>query len=83
MAYNTRPIKTDLNLKPIPQVYNPTTDEYEALQGSAAGGNRVQVYDSTGAPVAVATDAKLEQARALLATLAGIDFATEDGLTTL
>ena len=33
MAYNTKPIKNDVDGKPIPQYYNPVTDLYEALQG--------------------------------------------------
>lgn len=77
MAYNTRRIKKDLDEKPIPQVYNPVADEYEPLQGSAAGGNRVQLYDGDGNPVGVATDAKLEAARVLLASLDDKDYATQ------
>jgi len=80
MAYNTRRIKKDLDEKPIPQVYNPVADEYEPLQGSAAGGNRVQLYDGDGNPVGVATDAKLEAARVLLASLDDKDFATQTTL---
>mgnify|MGYP000995708587 CR=1 FL=1 len=80
MAYNTRAIKTDLNQKPIPQVYNPVTDEYEPLQGSAASGNRVQLYDGDGNPVGAATDAKLEAARLLLASLDNKDYATQTTL---
>ena len=77
MAYNTRRIKKDLDEKPIPQVYNPVADEYEPLQGSAAGGNRVQLYDGDGNPVGAATDAKLEAARVLLASLDDKDYATQ------
>lgn len=80
MAYNTRRIKKDLDEKPIPQVYNPVADEYEPLQGSAAGGNRVQLYDGDGNPVGVATDAKLEAARVLLASLDDKDYATQTTL---
>ncbi len=53
MAHNTKAIATDINQKPIPQYYNPTTDEYEVLQGKA-GANRVLVYDVNGNPVDLA-----------------------------
>ncbi|MFK7695411.1 hypothetical protein ACI5FR_21615, partial [Paenibacillus sp. HJGM_3] len=34
MSYNTKAIITDVNNKPVPQYYNPATDNYEAAQGS-------------------------------------------------
>jgi hypothetical protein len=33
MAYNTKPIITDVDRKPVPQYYNPKTDSYEVIQG--------------------------------------------------
>lgn len=50
MAYNTVPIKKDVDNKPIPQYYNPLVDQYEALQGRN-GANRVELYDADGNPV--------------------------------
>jgi hypothetical protein len=57
MAYNTKAIKTDVNAKPIPQYYNPVTDEYEVLQG-ADGAARQVLYDSQGNPLSI-VDSKL------------------------
>lgn len=34
MAYNTEAIKNDVNNKPIPQYFNPETNQYEPLEGS-------------------------------------------------
>jgi len=53
MAYNTVVIKKDADNKPIPQYYNPTIDEYEALQGRN-GAQWVELYDANGNPVDLA-----------------------------
>ncbi len=50
MAYNTKAIKTDVDKKPIPQYYNPVTDEYDVLQG-AAGAARHILYGADGNPI--------------------------------
>lgn len=50
MAYNTKAIKVDVNQKPIPQIYNPVTDEYEVLQG-ANGAARHTLYGPDGQPI--------------------------------
>lgn len=47
MAYNTKPIVTDKDGKPVSQYFNPSTDQYEPVMG-AGGGNRVIVYKSDG-----------------------------------
>lgn len=47
MAYNTKSIVKDVNQKPAPQLYNPTTDAYEVVQGEN-GATRVMVYDTAG-----------------------------------
>jgi len=52
MAYNTKAIKTDLNAKPIPQLYNPVTDEYEVLQGTGGAARQV-LYGPDGQPVSI------------------------------
>jgi hypothetical protein len=54
MAYNTKAIVKDVNGKPIPQYYNPETDQYEVLQGHD-GANRVELYDAAGNPVDIKT----------------------------
>jgi len=75
MAHNTRPLKRAQD-GVAPQYYNPTTDEYEALHGTA-GANHVVIYGPDGQPASLATEAKLEAVRALLALLEGKDFATD------
>jgi len=47
MAYNTVPIKKDVDGKPIPQYYNAISNQYEDLQG-ANGANKVMVFDING-----------------------------------
>ena len=81
MAHNTRPLKRAQD-GVAPQYYNPTTDEYEALHGTA-GANHVVIYGPDGQPAALATEAKLEAVRALLALLEGKDFASETTLAAM
>ena len=81
MAHNTRPLKRAQD-GVAPQYYNPTTDEYEALHGTA-GANHVVIYGPDGQPAALATEAKLEAARALLESLDGKDFASETTLAAM
>lgn len=47
MAYNTKPIVTDKDGNPISQYYNPTTDQYEPVEG-ANGANKVVLYNADG-----------------------------------
>ena len=47
MAYNTKPIVTDVNGNPISQYYNPDTDSYEPVEGQA-GANKVVLYNADG-----------------------------------
>ena len=89
MAYNTKAIKTDLNARPIPQLYNPVTDEYEVLQGTGGAARQV-LYGPDGQPIsttegklavrAAELEEKLEAVRVLLNTLTGEDFATQTTL---
>jgi Arc/MetJ family transcription regulator len=89
MAYNTKAMKTDVNAKPIPQYYNPVTDEYEVVQGTGGAARQV-LYAPDGQPISVADnklavraeelEEKLEAVRVLLNTLAGEDFATQTTL---
>ena len=65
MAYNTKAIKTDVNTKPIPQYYNPATDEYEALQGENGAARHV-LYGSDGNPIS--TDFATQTSTHLLTT---------------
>ena len=85
MAYNSKAIKTDVNAKPIPQYYNPVTDEYEVLQGTDGAarqvlygpdGNPISVVDNKLAVRAEELETKIEAVRVLLNSLAGEDFAT-------
>ncbi len=66
MAYNSKAIKTDVNAKPIPQLYNPTTDEYEVLQGSDGAARQV-LYGPDGNPIST-TEGKLAVRAAELET---------------
>lgn len=75
MAHNTRPLKRAQD-GVAPQYYNRTVDEYEVLEGTA-GANHVVIYGPDGQPASLATEAKLEAVRALLALLEGKDFATD------
>ena len=50
MAYNTVSLKTDVDGKPIPQYYNPVTNQYEVTQGEN-GATRTVLYDKYGNPV--------------------------------
>jgi len=54
MAYNTKSIVKDVNTKPVPQYYNPTSDVYEVLQGEN-GANRVTLYTDAGAVIDLTT----------------------------
>jgi len=47
MAYNTKSIIKDVNGKPIPQYWNPETDQYEVIT-SKDGMLRVNMVDSQG-----------------------------------
>lgn len=47
MAYNTSALIKDANNLPAPQYYNPTTDEFEPLQGSGGAGNYQPVGSDT------------------------------------
>lgn len=58
MAYNTKGIKTDVDKKPIPQYYNPVTDEYQVLQGENGAARHV-LYGSDGNPISTDDNNKL------------------------
>lgn len=54
MAYNTKSIVKDVNQKPVPQIYNPTSDVFEVLQGKN-GANRVILYTEGGSAIDLAS----------------------------
>jgi hypothetical protein len=76
MAYNSKAMKTDVNAKPIPQYYNPVTDEYEVVQGTGGAARQV-LYAPDGQPISVADNklavraAELETAISNLQTALG------------
>jgi hypothetical protein len=78
MAHNTRPLKRAQD-GIAPQHFNELIDDYEVLLGTA-GASHTIICDPDGKPLTVATDAKLELVRALLASLADNDFATQTTL---
>ena len=43
MAYNTKSIKKDVDNKPIPQLFNAATDDFEVQQGRNGAG-RVDLW---------------------------------------
>lgn len=47
MAYNTKEIVKDKDGNPISQYFNPTTNQYEPVEGSG-GGNKVVLYNEDG-----------------------------------
>jgi hypothetical protein len=76
VAYNTKKIKRDVDGNPVPQMYNPATEEYEVLQGGS-GASRHMLYSPDGVPVDT-TGNKLgvrddEVAQALAALLTQLD----------
>jgi hypothetical protein len=76
VAYNTKKIKRDVDGNPVPQMYNPATEEYEVLQGGS-GASRHMLYSPDGTPVDT-TGNKLgvrddEVAQALAALLTQLD----------
>jgi hypothetical protein len=79
MAYNTKSIKKDVDGKPIPQYFNPTGDEYEALQGRN-GANRIEIYGPDGDPVSVVSNklaVRASEVETLLNDIKGKDFAAQ------
>ncbi|HHV25556.1 MAG TPA: hypothetical protein GXX65_14050, partial [Methanosarcina sp.] len=82
MAYNTKPIKNDVDGKPIPQYYNPVTDLYEALQGSNGAANHT-LYGVDGEPITTTGNklaVRATEVETLLGTIEGKDFATQTTL---
>lgn len=51
MPFNTKPIKKDLENKPIPQYFNPATDDFEDLRGRN-GASYVELVGANGVPLA-------------------------------
>ena len=43
MAYNTISITKDVNGKPVPQIYNTDTDNYEVLEGKYGASKSVEL----------------------------------------
>ena len=83
MAYNTKRIKTDVDGKPIPQVFNPALDEYEALKGDAGAARHI-IYGADGNPIATAGNklaVRASEVETLLNDIKGKDFATQTTLS--
>lgn len=71
MAYNTKAIKSDKDGKPIPQVFNPLADDYEALKGDAGAARQV-LYDKDGNVVSVVSGKLAVRAAELESALGNI-----------
>ena len=85
MPANTKRIKTDVDGKPIPQVFNPALDEYEALKGDAGAARHV-IYTATGDPVATTGNKLAVRATELETLLESIEskgFATQTTLAAI
>lgn len=83
MAYNTKAIKKDVDGKPIPQVFNPTLDEYEALKGDAGAARHV-IYGPDGQPISTTGNklaVRASEVETLLNDIKGKDFATQTTLS--
>lgn len=52
MVYNTKSIIRDINNKPIPQYWNPITQQYEVIEGKD-GMLRVIMVDSEGREIQI------------------------------
>ena len=79
MAYNTKEIKLDVNQKPIPQIYNPVTDEYEVLQGEN-GASRHIIYGTDGQPISTTGNklaVRASEVETILNEIKSKDFATQ------
>lgn len=74
MPGNTKPLVLDVNAKPAPQYFNPSTDAYEYLLGRN-GATRVELYGPDGNPIATATGNKLavraQEIEAILGEVSG------------
>ena len=81
MAYNSKAIKTDVNAKPIPQYYNPVTDEYEVLQGTGGAARQV-LYGPDGNPISVADNKLAVRAAELEMAIANLQTALLDNQST-
>ena len=82
---NTKMIKKDVDKKPAPQYFNPTTREYEYLYG-ASGAARHILYGADGNPIST-TGGKLAvratEVETLLDAIKGKDFATQTTLAAI
>lgn len=58
MPFNTKPIKVDVDGKPVPQYFNQATDDYEALEG-ADGASKVMIADAIPAGANIIGSVKL------------------------
>lgn len=75
MAYNTKSIIKDVNGKPVPQYWNPATNQYEVIQ-SKNGMLRTIMVDSQGREI---------QSQSLVDQISGkldelIEAVSEDGI---
>jgi hypothetical protein len=85
LAYNTKAIKKDVDGKPIPQVFNPTLDEYEALKGDEGAARHV-IYSPDGQPIGTTGNklaVRASEVETLLESLDGKDFATQTTLAAI
>lgn len=77
MAYNTVSIVKDVNGKPVPQIYNPETDNYEVLEGKYGASKSVELNrDGSQKPMTIylkSTDTKITSGKIKGDTIFEID----------
>lgn len=76
MAYNTKEIKKDSRSQPIPQVYNPASDDFEPLYGSGNASRHV-IYGPDGNPIITIGNKLAVRATELENLIASLGGATE------
>ena len=83
MAYNTKTVKRDgSGITPVPQHFNPTADDYEAILGRN-GASRVELYGPDGNPISTSSGklaVRATEIESLLNDIKGKDFATQTTL---
>lgn len=87
MAYDTKTVKRDgSGITPVPQHFNPTTDDYEPVYGRNNAG-RVELYGPDGNPISADDSNKLAvratDIETLLNDIKGKDFATQTTLAAI
>lgn len=86
MPYNTKTVKRDgSGITPVPQHFNPTADDYEAILGRN-GASRAELYGPDGNPISTSAGklaVRASEVESLLNDIKGKDFATQTTLAAI